>query len=295
MERKGNNKIAIYGSRSQDAYLHQLAALFLFLDREGFRVVIHEKFMSYLDSHGIDMGHATPVEKLPSDTSLVLSIGGDGTFLRTARWIGEMHVPILGVNTGHLGFLSSCGINDVEDMIGEVCRGQIEVERRMLLHIESDSLPRNCWPYALNEVTVTRDDLSSIISVNTKVNGCFLADYRADGLIVATPTGSTAYSLSAGGPILQPTIDCIALSPIAPHTLTLRPLVVGADSVMDLKVESRSKNFRLSIDDRTCVLPSGTILKIKRAPFTVLLIRRKDSNFATILRDKLLWSAGITS
>ena len=130
-----------------------------------------------------------------------------------------------------------------------------------------------------------------MIKIRTNINGHFLADYRADGLIVSTPTGSTAYNLSAGGPILEPTLDCISLSPVAPHTLTVRPLVVGGDSELELTVESRTRDFRISLDGRSYSLPAGERIWIKRAGFSTMLVRRKDTNFATILRDKLLWNA----
>lgn len=233
---------------------------------------------------------AVPCEHIPPETSLAISLGGDGTFLRTARWVGHREIPILGVNTGHLGFLSSCGINDFEQMIREICQGNVNVEKRMLLHLETENLPDHIWPYALNEVTVLRV-ASSMINIGATINGNFLADYRGDGLIVATPTGSTAYSLSAGGPVMDPTIDCFALTPVAPHTLTLRPLVAGSDSIIELRPESRSGKFTLTVDDKSVVLPSNCSIRISKAPFSVLLIRKKDTGFASILREKLLWSA----
>ena len=286
-----SNKIAIYGSRRQDPYLRELDGLFSFLDEAGFKVVIHQPFADYLIEKGVNMAKGIPVLNIPSDTVMVISIGGDGTFLRAARWIGDKGLPIFGINTGHLGFLSSCSLKDAREMITDVCTGNIIIEKRMLLKVECEALPQDIWNFALNEIAVLRDELSSIISVKTSIDGVFLADYRADGLIISTPTGSTAYSLSAGGPILQPTINCIALSPIAPHTLTLRPLVVGGDSKIEMEAESRSKNIRLNIDDRSYRIPAGQIIRVKRADFPVLLIRKKASDFASILRDKLLWSA----
>lgn len=284
-------KIVIYGSRSQENALSLLPRLFDFLCSGGFRVYIHESFAEYLAKNSVDTKEAVPCSHIPPETSLAISLGGDGTFLRTARWIGNREIPILGVNTGHLGFLSSCGINDFEEMLKEICKGNVNVEKRMLLHLETENLPVHIWPYALNEVTVLREGSSSMINIGATINGNFLADYRGDGLIVATPTGSTAYSLSAGGPVMDPTIDCIALTPVAPHTLTLRPLVAGSNSVIELKPESRSGKFTLTIDDKSVVLPSNFSIRVSKAPFSVLLIRKKDTGFAYILREKLLWSA----
>lgn len=283
------NRIAIYGSRSQSESLPDLPAVFSFLNKTGFRIYIQSRFAEYLESNGVDMGVSVPVEKLPPSVSLVMSIGGDGTFLRAARWIGDREIPILGVNTGHLGFLSCCRLSGVEEMIGEVCKGNITVEKRMLLKVEGDGLPEDMWPYALNEITFLRDG-SSMISVRTDINGSFLADYKGDGLIISTPTGSTAYSLSAGGPLMEPTIDCVCICPVAPHRLTLRPLVVGSDALLVLRPESRSGKFILSVDDRSVGLPASGEFRICKSPFSVLLIRKKDEGFASILREKLLWS-----
>lgn len=287
---EGANKIAIYGSRRQPDYLHRLPRLFEYLAQKGFRVYIYTKFAEYLENNGVDMFSAVPVDHIPAGVAMVMSLGGDGTFLRAARWIGNREIPILGVNTGHLGFLASCGLNDVEEMVEKVCQGDVSIEKRMLLKVTSEALPEEKWSCALNEIAFMRYG-SSMLNVNAYVNGSFLADYRGDGLIVATPTGSTAYSLSAGGPIVEPTIDCICLCPVAPHTLTLRPLVTGAHSEIRLKPESRAGNFILSVDDSSIVLPASGDFFIRKAPFDVLVIRKSDEGFPEILRKKLLWSA----
>ena len=286
------NKIAIFGSRSHSEALPGLPPLFEFLKNNRFRVYIHTRFFEYLEKNNIDTQDAVPVDHIPQDVSMVMSIGGDGTFLRTARWIGDKQIPVLGINTGHLGFLSSCRLEGVADMMTDICNGNIEIEKRMVLEVEGDALPKD-MKYALNEITFMRDGSSSMLSAMTFINGNFLADYRGDGLIISTPTGSTAYSLSAGGPVIEPTIDCLCLCPVAPHTLTLRPLVAGGDAIVEVNPESRSHNFTLSLDDRSIVLPSSGIYKIKRAPFSVILIRKKGTGFASILREKLLWSAGL--
>ncbi len=285
-----DNRIAIYGSRRQAAYLKELAGLFSFMHDAGFKVAVHPKLYNYLAGEQIDMKGAESTLWVPEDTSLVLSIGGDGTFLRAARWVGRREIPVLGVNTGHLGFLAGCSMDDVEDMIGRICRGDVVIERRMLLHVESRDLPDKAWPYALNDVSLLKEDCASMITVKAWVNGNYLADYRADGFVVSTPTGSTAYNLSAGGPILEPTINCMSLVAVAPHTLTVRPLVIGGDSELELKIESRTDEFRLSLDGESYPLPAGEKVWIRRADFSTLLVRRKDSNFATILRDKLNWN-----
>ena len=283
------NKIAIYGSRSQSEYIPELPAVFSFLNETGFRVFIYSRFASYLEANGVDTGFSVPVDNLPQGVSLVISIGGDGTFLRAARWIGDREIPILGINTGHLGFLSCCGLSGLQEMIKDVCAGNVVVEKRMLLKVTGEGLPEGLWPYALNEITLLREG-SSMISVRAEITGNFLADYKGDGLIVSTPTGSTAYSLSAGGPVMDPTIDCICICPVAPHSLTIRPLVAGCESVLKLRPDSRSGKFMLSLDDRSVSLVSPAEYRISKAPFYVMLIRKKDEGFASILREKLLWS-----
>lgn len=289
-EMESINKIAIFGSRRQPDSLRDLPRLFKFLSVRGFRVFVQTKFAQYLESNNVDMFGAIPIDNIPSGVSMVMSLGGDGTFLRAARWIGEREIPILGVNTGHLGFLASCGLPEVEHMVESVCKGEISIEKRMLVEVSSNAIPEDKWRFALNEIAFMRYG-SSMLEVNASVNGSYLADYRGDGLIVATPTGSTAYSLSAGGPIIEPTIDCICLCPVAPHTLTLRPLVAGADSVISLRPKSRAANFILTLDDQSMVLPADDEFHIRKAHFSVLLIRKKDEGFSTILRQKLLWSA----
>lgn len=284
------NKIAIYGSRRQPNAILHLPELFKFLNDSGFRVFIFDKFAEYLEENNVDMHQSVPVEHIPPEVSLVMSLGGDGTFLRSARWIGSREIPILGVNTGHLGFLASCSLADVVPMIQEVCTGKIRIEKRMLLQVTSEALPPEKWKYALNEIAFMRYG-SSMLDVHAFVNGNFLADYRGDGLIASTPTGSTAYSLSAGGPIIEPTIDCICLCPVAPHTLTIRPLVAGGDSVIKLRPESRAKNFILSIDDQSLVLPAEGEYIIRKASFSAIVIRKQSEYFPDILRQKLLWSA----
>ena len=284
------NRIAIYGSSSQADYLSVLPRLFNFLYTNGFLVFIYDKFAAYLQENMVDTGDAIPSSSIPSDVSMVISLGGDGTFLRAARWIGHREIPILGVNTGHLGYLASCSLPETEEMIEKVCAGEISIERRMMLELVSDHFPADKWRYALNEITMMRHG-SSMLYVNASVNENYLAEYRGDGLIVSTPTGSTAYSLSAGGPIIAPTVDCICLCPVAPHTLTLRPLVADSQSFILLKPQSRASKFVLTLDDSSYVLPASGEFIIRKAPFSTLVIRKKNEGFPSILRQKLLWSA----
>lgn len=283
--------LAIYGNRHQERFLPLLAKFFTSLSERGFVVNIHKRFAEYL----LDADVSLPqnflfTEAIPEDAECVISIGGDGTFLRAAQWVGSRELPILGINTGHLGFLASYSLDETDELTDVIISGAGVVERRMVLEVECDALPPDFAPYALNEVAVLRGETASMVTVHAEVDGFFLADYLADGLVVATPTGSTAYNLSAGGPILAPTLDCAVLSPIAPHSLTMRPLVVSGNSEIRLTTSSRVKYVRVSLDGRYFMMECGRDeLKIHRADFCVMVLRRPDANFAGLLRNKLLW------
>lgn len=228
-----------------------------------------------------------PGEKVSAD--LALSLGGDGSFLRTAQWVGHSQTPILGINAGHLGFLADMSPEELMQLTPAQLL-QLRHEPRKVLKITcSEQLPDDCWPYALNDVAVLKTDSASMISVHAAVNGRPLTTYQADGLVVATPTGSTGYNLSVGGPILEPTVDLMLLSPVAPHQLAMRPLGISGDSVVQLTVNSRSGQFMLSLDGRSRPLPAGAEVTIEPAPFKIVVAQRPSHHFASTLRTKLLW------
>ena len=281
--------VAIYGNTSQDGYLPEIGRLLRLLSVYGLRAYVDGRFAAYLERGGVSLCGAESVDRFPDDCGAVISIGGDGTFLRAAQWVGTRELPILGLNTGHLGFLASYSIADMECMTEALARGEGTVERRMVLCVSGFCVPPDVWPYALNEVAVLKDESASMISVEAQIDGIYLADYRADGLIVATPTGSTAYNLSAGGPIMQPTLETIAMTPIAPHSLTLRPLVVDGSSTIRLRTSSRTGVSRVSLDGHSFVVADGSVLTISRAAFHALVVRRLHDDFADIMREKLLW------
>lgn len=222
------------------------------------------------------------------DAEIALSIGGDGTFLRTAQWVAPYEVPILGINAGHLGYLAgftpeSFLASDLKD---------VAIERRMMLRVDcSAELPDDFVPYAINEVALLRKDTASMISIRASLNSNELTTYRGDGLIVSTPTGSTGYNMSVGGPIIEPTAPVIVISPVAPHALTMRPLVVGAGPTTNihLAADSRADGCLLSLDSRIVSIPVKSRVDVSRAPFPLLLVQGRDSNFISTLRSKLLW------
>lgn len=236
-----------------------------------------------------------PAEAIPVEpgsrveADLAVSLGGDGTFLRTAQWVADSETPILGVNAGHLGFLADMTPAEFLAMDTD-CLARLHLEPRMVLKVTcSEPLPEGCWPYALNDVAVLKTDTASMISVKTTVNGVDLTTYQADGLVVATPTGSTGYNLSVGGPILEPTVNLLLLSPVAPHQLAMRPLGVSGTSRIDLSVGSRAGAFMLSLDGRSHPMPEGTCISIQAAPFSIIVAQRPDHHFGATLRTKLLW------
>lgn len=283
--------IAIFGKLHQEAHFEELAEFFSLLSKSGFKAAIAPRFYNYLIDKGIPLpDNCYSSDTVPEDTQTLISIGGDGTFLKAAQWLHGREVPILGINTGTLGFLANYSLKDASVLLDGICKGKVKIEPRTVLKIEGDKLPKHIFPYALNEVAILKDETSSMITVHTLIDGFFLADYRADGLVISTPTGSTAYNLSVGGPIVQPTLNCRIISPVAPHSLTMRPLVVDATSPIEAVTTSRAFNYRLSLDGRSFVMRCGTSIIIRTAPFKTAVLHLPDYNFASTLRQKLFWA-----
>ena len=225
----------------------------------------------------------------PVVADLAVSLGGDGSFLHAARWVGASRVPILGVNAGHLGFLTDFTIDDFLEADAELL-GRLILQPRKVLKVEVPAcLNEAVWPYALNDIAMLKTDSASMISVEASVNGIPLTTYQADGLIVATSTGSTGYSLSVGGPIIEPTVDALVVSPVAPHVLAMRPLVVDGSARLDLTVRTRADHFMLSVDGRSHALPADMPLTICAADFPIIVAHHPLHDFARTLRSKLLW------
>lgn len=221
---------------------------------------------------------------------MALSIGGDGTFLRTAAKIGNSGIPILGINAGHLGFLADVPLDEIESALPSILEdGKYEVDHRHLLQLEILDCQQRYQPFALNEVAVLKRDQSSMVSVSVYVDGNLLNQYDGDGLVIATPTGSTAYSMSAGGPILEPGSRCWCIVPIAPHSLTTRPLVIRDNAVLDIEVESRNNIYLVSTDGQTVHLTTQSRLRLSRAEHQIGVVRRPDHTFFDTLRNKLMW------
>lgn len=282
--------VAISGHTHQGDHLHHINHLLRLLRKRGIALAIERHFASYLESQQIAVEPWEVVDMPPADAGAAISIGGDGTFLRTARWVGKLQTPVLGINTGHLGFLASYTPAETDELVDMLYEGAANVEERLALRVDvGDACSAPSLPYALNEVAILKEETASMISIHVNLSGHYLADYLADGLLISTPTGSTGYSLSVGGPVIFPNIDVICLAPIAPHTLTVRPVVVASDSVITAYTTSRSERYRVSLDGVSFVMPVGSTLTVKRADFSPKVIRRLDDSFAATLRHKLLW------
>lgn len=221
----------------------------------------------------------------------VISLGGDGTFLKAASRVGAKQTPIIGVNMGRLGFLADVLPSDIESLLDAVYTGDYKMEEHAAIQIETEGEELKESPYALNDIAVLKRDNASMISIRTSIDGDYLTTYQADGLIVSTPTGSTAYSLSNGGPIIVPQSGNICLTPVAPHSLNVRPIVLGDGAVVTLTVESRSHNFLVAVDGRSESLSETTKVTIRKAPFVVRIVKRTGFRYFATLRDKMMWGA----
>lgn len=283
---------AVFGNTYQAKKSACVQELFSILEGHDADILIDKPFYTYLnDSLGISVKSPQLIEGTDFHADFVISLGGDGTFLEAARCVGNKGIPILGINMGRLGFLSDYQAEDIATAIEHIYNGTFRMEERTVLTVEDEGGNIQGYPYALNEVAVLKQDNSSMISIDVEVNGEFLTTYQADGLIVNTSTGSTGYALSVGGPIICPGSNIIGLVPVAPHSLTVRPLTLSADAVVRMRVKSRSHNFLLSVDGRSESAHESTCITIRKAPYTISILKRCEGSFFRTLREKLMWGA----
>ncbi len=286
-------KVAIYGQTYQDNAIEFLEELLEELQKESAKVFIEADFYSlYLDSGGeTQYPTFTANSGLDNSFDMFVSFGGDGTILRATTFVKDLGIPIVGVNTGRLGFLSTFKKEDVRKVVQEFVQGAYTIVERSLVQLNTKALDAEFGDlnFALNEITVSRKDTTSMITVETHLNNEYLTSYWADGLIISTPTGSTGYSLSCGGPVIVPTAKSLVLTPIAPHNLNARPLVISDDTVIRLKVSGREENHLVSLDSRIASLENGQEITIRKAPFTIKMIEYTSESFLKTLRNKLLW------
>ena len=283
-------KIAIHGRRVKPDSLDEIKALLGTLDSEGLNVIFSKTFITAnSDLFELTDSPAYPDHLNPGQVDFVFSLGGDGTLLEAATHVGRTEIPILGINTGRLGFLATISKEDIQHAIRLLLDGKFTVESRSLIQLLN---PRDLFGeknFALNEVAILRRDSSSMISVKCFLNDDYLNTYWADGLMVSTPTGSTGYSLSCGGPILMPSSQNFILTPVSPHNLNIRPLVIPDNGILRFEIDSRDTKLLLSLDSRSSTIANEAEIKVKKADFSARLVTLDGSSFVETLRNKLGW------
>ena len=285
--------IAIFGLNIDTSFSPDLTRLFLLLKERNVKVYLYEplyEFVQQACSIQPDIaGVFTTGAELPESVRYLISIGGDGTFLKSILTLKGKSIPVAGINLGRLGFLSAIARKDIEEALDYILNEQAEIEERSVLKLDGLVDTFGDFNYALNEIAVTKMDTSSMISIHTYLNDQYLTTYWADGVIIATPTGSTAYSLSVGGPILTPDSKSIIITPIAPHNLTVRPLVVPDYNKITLRVEGRGQQFLASLDSRSEAINFPGEILIRKAEFHVQTLKLPGHDFFSTLRSKLMW------
>ncbi len=278
--------VAINGNRHQEAHFQDIERLVDAFLRRDDKVIMSDRFLDYLEDR-IGGRFAIGIERVrladKPQADLAIAIGGDGAFLKTAAWVGDSGIPVAGINTGHLGFLAAFSFDNPDDINRYLIAGDYVIEDRTMLEVET---PAGVF-HALNEAAITRGENASMVSIRTEINGHDSLTYKGDGLILATPTGSTAYNLSVGGPILDPSVAGWIIAPIAAHSLTVRPLVINDSSVVRLHVELRSPTFRLTLDGKSMSLPDGSLLSISKARWPLRLVTLPGHNFTDTLTTKM--------
>ena len=293
--------IAIFGNAMKSRTLVEVRHILEFMTANGVHVLLSQELRQELDLREYPGfpenwdSDEQPENVYGEPIDFALSVGGDGTFLTSAAVIGNKNIPILGVNVGHLGFLADVQSQDLDDILQKLVAGEYTIERRSLLNVkvlDKEGILRNdlvMAPNALNEVAILKQGLTNMLTIETKVNGELLHTYHSDGLVISTPTGSTAYNLSIGGPLVVPQNRTIILTPIAPHSLTVKPIVVPDDWTFDIRVNSRYDTYMVSVDGRSQSLSTDMSLHIERANYTVKVVQIGDNSFLKSLRTKLNW------
>lgn len=284
--------IAIFGSPYPEHFSKYIQHLIKKLETDHINLIIEEEFSIFLENNirfNKSISTFNSYETLKNKADFLLSIGGDGTLLKAVTYVRESEIPIMGINTGRLGFISSISADQIDDAITDILKGNYKINERTLLELGSDKNLFKEKNFALNEVAVSKKDTSSMIRIDAYVDDEFLNTYWADGLVVSTPTGSTGYSLSCGGPIIMPGTNNIIITPNAPHNLNVRPIVIDDNSVVKLKVEDRDQLALVSLDSRSRAFDSETELIIKKADFKVRLVQPQNNSLIKTIRHKLMW------
>ena len=283
---------AIFGNTSKVLDTPQIVDILDYLVGREADIYIEQNFYhTLLKELKKDFSIAAVFERGNFDVDYVISLGGDGTFLKAASRVGAKQIPIIGVNMGRLGFLANVTSEEVKGVLDSVFEGKYEIEERAVIQLEADGAVLENCPFALNDIAILKRDNAAMISIKASVNGEYLVTYLADGLVISTPTGSTAYSLSVGGPIIVPQSGILSMTPVAPHSLNIRPIVINDEAEIKLEVQSRSHNFLAAVDGRSEKLSEGVTLTIKKAPHKVRIVKAYGQRFFSTLREKLMWGA----
>ncbi len=284
--------IAIYARNTKDNHADYIEQLVILASQENFKICVYKPYLNFLNttqSSSLSFDTYNSSEELVAKADVVISLGGDGTMLETLEYVRKSGIPVLGVNTGRLGFLATVYKEDFAKAIQLLMKEKYTLDKRELIELSNATDCFNGINYALNEFTIHKKESSAMINIDTYVDGVFLNSYFADGLIISTPTGSTAYSLSCGGPIMVPDSDNFIITPIAPHNLNVRPIVISNNKIISFKVSGRSESFNVSLDSRTHTLNNQSELVIKKAGFKFNMINLEGQHFFETLRNKLLW------
>jgi len=285
-------RFALFGNVYQQEKSTAITQLLTSLTHHGAHIVIDEEYFNFLLDNGlISKNDVQTFSGSAFEADFAISMGGDGTLLKTASRVGNKQIPILGVNMGRLGFLADVSPTEVEACVDALYSGDYKLEDRVLIQVDTDGEPIDGYHCALNDVAILKRDTASMISIRATINGDYLTTYQADGLIVSTPTGSTAYSLSNGGPIIVPQTGVLLMTAVAPHSLNIRPIVIPDTAEIELTVSSRSHSFLVAVDGRSDTLPEGTTLHLRRAPYKIQVVRRCDARYFLTLREKMMWGA----
>ena len=287
-------KIGIYGQfyhEDSEIYIQQILDA---LQSKNVEIIVEEAFLKSINKNkdiSKNYSKISSFREIDASYNFFLSIGGDGTLLKSVTYVKDLGIPIIGINTGRLGFLATIQKEEITDSLYQILNGNYFISKRSLLSISTKPKNKTISPlnFALNEITVSRKNTTSMIKVETLVNNMHLTSYWSDGLIVSTPTGSTGYSLSCGGPVIDPSTNSMVITPIAPHNLNARPLVVPDNCTITLKVAGRGKSHLVSLDSRIATLKNNTIITINKAPFHIKLVQLSEDSFIKTLRKKLLW------
>ncbi|MFZ1237247.1 MAG: NAD kinase [Prevotella sp.] len=283
-------KFAIFGNEYQPEKSTVFQHIIGILKAHGAELVYDRCFYDFLTKDlSLKLDPDGVFDEDDMDADFAVTMGGDGTFLKAATRVGPKKIPLMGINTGRLGFLADILPGEAAEAIDAVYNGDYIIEEHTSIEIQCEGEEMDINPYALNDIALLKRDHASMITIRTSVNGEYLVTYQADGLIVSTPTGSTAYSLSNGGPIMIPSTNILCITPVAPHSLNIRPIVINDDSVITFTVESRSHSFLAAIDGRSKKLKEGTTVSVRKAPFTISFVKRPAKRYFSTLREKMMW------